>query len=52
VGSRVGEGYEDISTVVVNILQAEFSTAPATEEGESLRCWAAAFPKMFMSNNL
>jgi hypothetical protein len=31
VESRVGEAYEDISTVVLNILQAEFSTAPVTE---------------------
>jgi hypothetical protein len=35
VGSGVGEAYEDISTVVLNILQAEFGTAPAAEEGES-----------------
>jgi hypothetical protein len=35
VGSGVWEPYEDINTVVLNILQAEFSTAPATEEGES-----------------
>jgi hypothetical protein len=31
VGSGVGEAYEDISTVVFNILQAEFGTVPATE---------------------
>jgi hypothetical protein len=30
-GSRVEEAYEDISTVVLNLLQAEFSTAPAAE---------------------
>jgi hypothetical protein len=33
VGSSVGEAYEDISTVVLNILEAEIGTAPATEEG-------------------
>jgi hypothetical protein len=43
VESGVGEAYEDISTVVLNILQAEFGTAPVTEQGESkmllfLRC--------------
>lgn len=29
----VGKAYEDIGTVVINILQAENSTAPAAEEG-------------------
>jgi hypothetical protein len=33
VGSGVGEAYEDISTVVLNILQAEIGPAPAAEEG-------------------
>jgi hypothetical protein len=33
VESGVGEAYEDISTVVLNILQAETGTAPVTEEG-------------------
>jgi hypothetical protein len=28
VGSGVGEAYEDISTIVLNILQAEIGTAP------------------------
>jgi hypothetical protein len=27
----IGEAYEDISTVVLNILQAEFGTAPVAE---------------------
>jgi hypothetical protein len=31
VESGVGEDCEDISTVVLNILQAEFGTAPAAE---------------------
>jgi hypothetical protein len=31
MGSGIGEAYEDISRVVLNILQAEFSTAPAAE---------------------
>jgi hypothetical protein len=33
MGSRVGEAYEDISIVLLNILQAEIHTASATEEG-------------------
>jgi hypothetical protein len=31
VESRLGEAYENISTVVLNILQTEFGTAPAAE---------------------
>jgi hypothetical protein len=31
VEGGVGEDYEDISTVALNILQAEFSTVPAAE---------------------
>jgi hypothetical protein len=31
VGSRIEEAYEDISTVVLNVLQAELSTAPGAE---------------------
>jgi hypothetical protein len=31
VGSGVGEAYEDISTVVLSVLQAEFGTALATQ---------------------
>jgi hypothetical protein len=49
VGSRVGEAYEDISTVVLNILQAEFGTAPATEESKKAQCSSAAFPKLLCS---
>jgi hypothetical protein len=37
----------DISTVVLNDLQAEFGTAPASEENEA-KCSTAAFPKLFM----
>jgi hypothetical protein len=33
VENRVGGPYEDISTVVLNILQAEIGTAPAAEVG-------------------
>jgi hypothetical protein len=35
VEGGVGEAYEDIRTVVLGILQAEFCTAPASEQGES-----------------
>jgi hypothetical protein len=48
VESRIGEAYEDIRTVVLNILQAEIGTAPAAEEREKMRCSSADFPKMFM----
>jgi hypothetical protein len=37
----------DISTAVPNNLQAEFGTAPATEESEKARCSTAVFPKVF-----
>jgi hypothetical protein len=36
VGSGVGEAYEDISTVVLGVLQAELGTAPATEDSENM----------------
>jgi hypothetical protein len=35
VGSRVGEAYEDLSTVVLDILQIGTGTAPASGEGQS-----------------
>jgi hypothetical protein len=41
-------GELDISTVVLNDLQAEFVTAPATEESEKAKCSTAASPKLFM----
>jgi hypothetical protein len=37
----------DISTVVLNDLQAEFGTAPASEESKKAKCSTAAFPKLF-----
>jgi hypothetical protein len=45
MGSRV-EAYEDINTVVLNILQVQ------PQNRARARGRAAAFPKMFMSNNL
>jgi hypothetical protein len=49
VGSRLGEAYEDISTVVLSILQAEIGTALVAEESEKERCSSADFPKSFRS---
>jgi hypothetical protein len=47
VGNRVGEVYEDLSTVVLSIPQAETGTAPAAEESEKASCSSTAFPKLF-----
>jgi hypothetical protein len=41
-----------MSTAVPNNLQAEFGTAPATEEGEKAKCRTAAFPKLFKFREL
>jgi hypothetical protein len=37
-----------MSTVVLNDLQAEFGTAPATEESKKAKCNTDAFLKLFM----
>jgi hypothetical protein len=53
VGSGVGEAYEDISTIVLNVLYAEHCVVqPQPKNKARVRCREAAFPKMFMSNNL
>jgi hypothetical protein len=43
VGNGVGEAYEGISTVVFDILQAEFGTAPGIDKSEKVRCSSAVF---------